>query len=165
MKACFHRYRSFLIGLAALFGVVLGASADCAAQTITVNNDLVFGDIFPGIPKTIDKSNAGSAAEFHVAGTAGDEISIDFTLPTYMSQSGFNMQMIFNETDCAMDSSATPDQSNPGHDDLDPWHTMTYNLGLNGLTIWLGGTVVPKLSQINGSYTASIVLTVAYTSK
>ena len=98
-----------------------------------------------------------------ITGTAGSEVTVDFTLPTFMNQSGWNMQLIFTETDCAMDSSATTDQSNPPVDNLDPWHTITYNLGLNGLTLWLGGTVVPGLNQKQGDYTASIVLTVAYT--
>ena len=160
-----HNYRVGLISLAVVLGMFFLTTGDLEAQTITINNSLVFGDVFPGIPKTINKSSAGSAAEFEVSGTAGDELTIDFTLPTYMNQSGYNMQMIFNQTDCAMDSSATPDQSNPGLDDQNPWQTITYNLGLNGLTIWLGGTIVPKLNQVNGSYTASIVLTVAYTSK
>jgi len=133
------------------------------AQTITINNDLSFGNVFPGIPKVVSKATAGSAAEFHVSGTAGNEVTIDFTLPTYMNLSGANMQMIFHTTDCAVDSSASPDQSNPGADNLNPWHTITYRLGSTGLTIWLGGTVVPKLIQTNGSYAASIVLTVAYT--
>ena len=143
-------------------GILAGAAS---TQTITVNNNLVFGDVFPGIPKTISKSMAGSAAEFQVTGTAGDEISIEFTFQTYMNRSGYNMQLIFNETDCAMDSSATPDQSNPGYNNIDPWHLITYGLGLNGLTIWLGGAVVPKLNQLNGAYTAQIVLTVTYINK
>ena len=134
-----------------------------SSQTITVNNNLVFGDVFPGIPKIISKSAAGSAAEFQVSGVAGNELSIQFTLPTYMNRSGYNMQMIFNDTDCAMDSSATPDQSNPGYNNINPWHAITYSLGLNGLTIWLGGTVVPKLIQMNGAYSGQIVLTVTYT--
>ncbi len=150
-----------LAGLA--LGLVALLPTPGAAQSITVNNALAFGDVFPGIPKTINKTNAGSAAEFHVAGVAGNEVTVDLTLPTYMSQSGFNMQLIFQDNDCSMDSSATPDQSNPSLDDQDPWHTITYNLGLNGLTVWLGGTVVPGLIQRNGSYNASIVLTVAYT--
>lgn len=155
--------RLMLLALVACFSLALAASVE--AQTITVNNDLAFGNIFPGIPKTIDKSSAGSAAEFHIAGVAGDELTVDFSLPTYMSQSGFNMQMIFRDNDCSMDSSATPDQSNPVLDDQNPWHTITYNLGLNGLTIWLGGVLVPAIGQKNGSYSASIVLTVAYTAK
>ena len=160
------KYNKWITALVTLVLTVcfgLGFSSPGAAQTITINNDLAYGNIFPGIPKTVNKSAAGSAAEFHIAGVAGDEVTVDFTLPTYMSQSGFNMQMIFRDTDCAMDSSATPDQSNPTLDDQDPWHTITYSLGLNGLTIWLGGALVPGIGQKTGAYSASIVLTVAYT--
>ncbi len=133
------------------------------AQSITVNNDLNFGDIFPGVPKTVSKTTPGFAAEFYVSGTPGAEVTVDFTLPTYMSSGFHNMQMVFTKTDCAMDSSASPDQTNPQHNNLDPWHTITYRLGSGGLTIWLGGMAIPKLSQDQGSYTATIVLTVAYT--
>jgi hypothetical protein len=82
-------------------------------QNVTINNDLVFGSVFPGIPKTVTKYTAGSACEFHISGTAGDEITVDFDLPKYMNAGGFNMQMIFYETDCAIDTSASPDQSDP----------------------------------------------------
>jgi hypothetical protein len=140
-----------------LFGI------DTFAQNAIVNNDLAFGDIFPGIPKAIAKTTPGSAAEFFISGTAGSEVAIDFTLPTYMNFSGNNMQLIFRETDCALDTSSTPDQTNPGSNNLDPWHTITYRLGSGGLTIWLGGMVVPKLRQREGNYSATIVLTVIYT--
>lgn len=149
------------IGLAC--GLVLVLSGSGVAQNITINNDLILGNIFPGIPKTVTKYTAGTAAEFYVTGTIGAEVSIDFTLPTYMNQSGSNMQMIFVETDCSMDSRNNPNQSNPQVDNLDPWHTLYDRLGAQGLTIWLGGTVVPKIYQPTGAYTASIVLTIAYT--
>jgi len=155
------RFRPGLV-VAALAILLMGAS-ETRGQNITVTNDLVFGEVFPGIPKTITRKTAGSAAEFHVSGTPGAEISIDFTLPTYMNRSGYNMQMVFTDADCAVDSSASPDQSNPGADELDPWHTITYRLGSSGLTIWLGGMVIPKLIQTSGDYTGTIVLTVAYT--
>ncbi|MDD3731566.1 MAG: DUF4402 domain-containing protein [candidate division Zixibacteria bacterium] len=145
------------------FGLSLGMIFQVHAQSITVNNDLKFGDMFAGIPKAVSKYTAGSAAEFHISGTAGSEVSIEFTLPTYMNQGGYNMQMVFRENDCAMDSTATPDQSSPGYDNIDPWHPITYRLGFNGLTIWLGGMVIPKLIQMPGNYTATIVLTVTYT--
>ncbi len=150
-----------------IFGVlVLSAMLrpDGYAQlNATATNDLDFGNIFPGIPNTVSKHTPGKAAEFTVTGTAGDEITIDLTLPTYMSNGGWNMQLVFREDDCAMDSSSTPDQTNPGNDDLDPWHTITYRLGSSGLTIWLGGEVIPSLHQKEGGYTATIVLTVAET--
>ena len=132
-------------------------------QNVTVNNDLAFGSVFPGIPKHITKYTAGFAAEYMITGTAGNEITIDIDLPRYMNYGGFNMQMIFNETDCALDTAATPDQSSPEFDDLDPWNTLTYRLGSNGLVLWLGGTVVPGLTQVEGNYAASIVITVTYT--
>ncbi len=143
--------------------ILLLLAVSVQGQSITINNNLLFGNVFPGIPKTITKYTAGAAAEFLVTGTAGSEISIDFTLPTYMSQSGFNMQMIFTETDCSFDARATPSQSAPEWDDQDPWVTLYDRLGSSGLTIWLGGTIVPKLYQRSGAYSASIVLTVAYT--
>jgi hypothetical protein len=145
--------------------VLLALGIEVSAQTASVNNNLVFGDVFPGIPKKIDKKTAGGAAEFIITGTAGDDVTIDFALPTYMNDGGFNVQLIFDETSCALDSSATPDQSNPGLDNLDPWHTINYTLGLNGITVWLGGTVVPRLNQMAGNYSAQIVLTVAYSAK
>lgn len=134
-----------------------------SAQNVVVNEDLNFSYVYPGVPKEIDKSTAGSAAEFLITGTAGDEVSITFTLPTYMSQSGYTMQILFPQTSCALDSSAVPDQSSPPVDDLDPYDVITYRLGSAGLTVWLGGKVIPKLVQPPGDYTADIVITVAYT--
>ena len=138
-------------------------STNSSAQNITVNNNLVFGNIFAGIPKTITKRIAGGAAEFLISGTAGLELTIDITLPTYMNDAGANMQLIFPETSAALDSSGTPDQSNPSLDNIDPWHTITYRLGSGGITLWLGGVAIPKLSQTAGSYSATIVMTVVYT--
>jgi len=129
---------------------------------VTVVSDLTFGDVFPGIPKEIDEKTPGPAAEFAVTGVAGSEVQIDFTLPTYMNNVGFNMQMIFKDTDCSLDSSATPDQTNPQYPDRNPWKPIVYGIGSGGITIWLGGKVVPKLMQQQGSYSADIVLTVTY---
>jgi hypothetical protein len=142
---------------------LLVLSCCASAQTATEINPLTFGNVFPGIPKAITKKDAGAAAEYHISGTAGAEVIVDFTLPEYMNAGGFNMQMIFSETNCALDTTASPDQSNPSQDNIDPWHTITYRLGSGGMTIWLGGTVVPRLVQPTGSYSAQIVLRVEYT--
>jgi hypothetical protein len=126
-------------------------------------NDLQFDAVFPGVPKSVTKYTSGKAAEFLVTGDAGTEVLVDFTLPRYMSSNGYNMQMVFTDTDCSMDSSGTPDQSNPGNDDLDPWETITYSLGSGGLRIWLGGMLIPGLGQPPGSYSAVIELTITPT--
>ena len=142
----------------------MGLGNWCHGQNIIINNDLTFRDMLGGVPKLVSKHTAGSAAEFLVTGTAGAEVTIDFTLPQYMYSSGYTLQLVFTDTDCAMDSSATPDQSNPGYNDRDPWETQTYRLGSNGLTIWLGALALPRTSQQPGDYTAPIVLTVTYKS-
>jgi len=133
-----------------------------ADESVTVNSNLTFGTMFPGIPKTVDKSST-AAAEFSIGGDAGAEVTIDFTLPAYLSSGANNMQIIFYSDGCAIDSNPTPNQSSPTYDDLNPWQTLTYDLGSSGLTIWIGGKAIPGVRQAAGTYTADIILTVQYT--
>jgi hypothetical protein len=102
------------------------------AQNISVNDNLSFGSIFPGVPKTVSKYTPSEAAEFHVTGTPNAEVSVDFALPPYMYTTGDNMQLIFSATDCALDSSASPDQAHPMEDNLNPRHTIISRLGSDG---------------------------------
>lgn len=155
------RYKSAILFLLTLF---LWGSARGQAIDVTLVNNLVFGNVYSGVPKAISKHAAGAAAEFHVSGSAGSEVLITFlNLPRYISQGGFNMNVIFNDNDCAMDSSATPSQSSPGYNDLNPWQPITYRLGANGLTIWLGATIVPNIGQKPGSYSGPIQIKAEYT--
>ena len=148
--------------LVALLVLILAAFSFAADESVSGSGDLTFGTMFPGIPKTIDKSST-SAAEFTVGGDAGTEVTLDFSLPTYLSSGGNTIQLIFFSDGCAIDSFPSPNQASPSYDDLNPWQTLTYNLGSAGLTVWLGGKAVPGLRQPAGSYTADIVLTVEYT--
>ena len=132
-------------------------------QNITVNDNLAFGSIFPGVPKSISKYMTGEAAEFLVEGTPGAEVSINFALPPYMYTTGDNMQLVFSATDCSFDSSAAPDQEHPLEDNINPRRTIITRLGYTGLRIWLGGTVIPTLNQKPGSYSGLIILTATYT--
>jgi hypothetical protein len=159
LKTVITGNHAFLIIAVLLYAVF----SDLSAQNITINHDLTFGNVFAGIPKSVSRHTPGEAAEFSIAGTAHAEITIDFALPTYLHTTGANMQLIFNSTDCALDSSALPNQTSPGYDGITPWHTITYRIGSSGLLVWLGGTVIPGLVQKSGSYTATIVMTVAYT--
>ena len=129
-----------MVWLAALISLVW--MSPCSNQTVTGVEDLVFGDIFPGVPKTISKKST-DAAEFTVTGTVDAEVSLDFTLPQYLSATGANMPTFFYNTDCQIDTTATGNQAGPTYDDLNPNQTLTYSLGPNGkLTVWLGGQVV-----------------------
>lgn len=134
------------------------------AQTVTATNDLLFGDIFAGVPKTVDKSSNSDAAEFTITGTPGDELNLTFDLPTYLSTTGANMPVFFGNVDCAIDSTDPPDQSDPSADDLSPHEILTYRFGSSGqLNVWLGGRLVPGLVQKPGNYIATIRLTAVLT--
>lgn len=157
-------------GCLVIFGAVLIllSSADIAlgqVSGVSVVNDLTFGSILGGVPKKIDKATAGTAAEFLVTGVAGSDVTVEFALPTYMNDGTYNMQMIFTNTDCSMDSSTSPDQTSPDYNNLDPWDVLSYTIGSGGITVWLGGKVVPRLLQDPGSYTADIVITITFIAK
>jgi len=151
--------------MAALIAVLVClpfGSPRAQSPTVTRVNDLDFGMMFPGVPIEIDKQSA-DAVEFQVTGTADAEVTLDFSLPQYLSVGGYNMQLIFYTTSCAIDTNATPDQSSPAYVDLNPWQTLTYRLASSGLTVWLGCKAVPGLQQEAGTYTGDVVLTVQYT--
>jgi len=162
----FSKIKNWLI----TFGIVLifisaTDHAWCQVSGVSVVNDLSFGNVLGGVPKKVDKGTPGAAAEFLVTGIAGSDVTIEFALPTYMNDGTYNMQMIFNNTDCAMDSSSSPDQTSPDYDNLDPWDVNSYTIGSGGITIWLGSKVVPRLLQDSGDYTADIVVTVTFIAK
>ncbi len=133
----------------------------CEAQSATGINDLTFGNVLPGVAKVISKRTAGAAAEYSVTGNAGDQVLIDFALPTHLKDNGNTLLIIFSATDCAVDSSDPGDQSSPVWDDEDPRNTITATLGSGGLTIWLGARTQPSGLQTAGNYTAEIILTVS----
>ncbi len=146
--------------IVALAAIVLGR-IPCKAQTPTGINDLTFGNVLPGVTKTISKRTAGAAAEYSVTGNAGDQVLIDFALPTHLKDNGNSLLITFTATDCAIDSSDPGDQSSPAWDDQDPRNTLSATLGSGGLIIWLGARTQPSALQTAGSYTAEIVLTVS----
>lgn len=140
----------------------LGSSVASQQVTVAVNNNLAFGNVLPGSEKVIDKTAAGSAAEFLLSGPAGREVTIQFNLPLFLKLGGNNMLVSFSITDLSMDSSVNQasNQATPGHDNLDPNVVTTYGVGANGLTIWLGGKAIPANGQAAGSYSSSLIIIV-----
>lgn len=147
--------RRNLLSVILLLGTLAGV---LFAQTPTAVNDLDFGNVFPGIPKMVDKKSAGSAAEFTIAGIEGEEVLINFTLPVHLTNGTHRLLMIFADTSCAVDSTNPPDQSNPIWDDQDPRQTITATIGSAGLSVWLGGQVIPNQVQESGGYSGEIVI-------
>ena len=136
-----------------------------SALTILGNNDLIFATVTPGLDKSVDKATVGFAAEWEIAGAAGAELSIDFTLPTdlLLIDSTVTMPITFTNTDASFENGTGGGQTAPAGL-INPLGPTAERFGGGGmLFIWIGGTVHPGLTQTGGNYAADIILTVAYT--
>lgn len=133
-------------------------------QVIGLNN-LNFGTVSPGIDKTVDKTDVGFAGEWQINGSANAEITVDFTLPTYLmtADSAASMLILFSGTDASFDDETGGGQTIPVGV-FNPHGQGVEDIGPGGrMFVWIGGTVQPTISQTGGDYSADIVLTVAYT--
>ncbi|MFZ5979021.1 MAG: hypothetical protein ACOYVF_00170 [Candidatus Zixiibacteriota bacterium] len=146
-------------------GIIQATATVLSALTIIGNHDLQFGTVTPGVNKAVDKSAMGFAGEWLIMGVTGAEISMDFTLPDslILADSTIGMRIDFTNTDASF-SDGTGTQSSPTGV-INPNGPSAERLGaISGeMTVWIGGTVYPDLTQTGGDYAADIVLTVAYT--
>ncbi len=135
-----------------------------SALTVTGSNDLNFGNVTPGTPKAIDKTNVGNAGEWTISGSAGAEVQIDFTLPDSLRSATAAMDILFLSTDASYEDGTGGGQASPAGT-LNPGSTNTQNLNAaNGsMTIWIGGQVDPAVSQPGGSYSGDIEVTITLT--
>jgi hypothetical protein len=135
------------------------------AIVITDEHDLIFGTVLPNIDKTVDKTDIGFAGEWYIQGNNGAEVSLDFTLPDSLlhTDSSAFMRIDFSNIDASYDDGSGGGQTAPVAD-INPHGPSAMDLGATGeLTVWIGGTVRPTLTQTGGDYTADIILTVQYT--
>ncbi len=135
-----------------------------SSLTVVGSNNLQFGTVTPGVTKLVDKATVGFAGEWQITGIASAEVAITFALPDSLHISGGTgaMRISFSPTDASYDI-GTGSQSAPTGQ-LNPNGPSTRRLGTGGaLTVWIGGTVYPRISQTGGDYSAEIMLTVSYT--
>jgi hypothetical protein len=137
-----------------------------SSLSITGNQNLQFGTVTPGVSKAVDKSEPGFAGEWGVIGAVGAEITLDFTLPDSLllvGDSTIGMTISFGSLDASFDDGSGGGQLAPTGV-LDPNGLGTERLGASGqMTVWIGGTVNPRISQTGGDYAEDVVLSVAYT--
>ncbi len=135
-----------------------------SSLSIQGTNDLQFGTVSLGVNKSVGKTDIGFAGEWTVTGTPSAELSIQFTLPTALRTSDTlsTIPISFGPTDASY-GSAAGDQSSP-KGTMNPNGPVVGRIGASGqLLIWIGGTVAPAISQTGGTYSAQIMLSVAYT--
>ncbi|MCP4633674.1 MAG: hypothetical protein GY855_12165 [candidate division Zixibacteria bacterium] len=132
--------------------------------TVTGTNNLDFEEVTPGADKYVNKTTAGLAGEWTIAGPLSAEIDIDFTLPDSIRNPGIAaMDIGFSDTDASYEDGSGGGQVAPAGV-LNPNITNTNNLSASGtFTIWIGGTVYPDGTQTGGDYSGDVTLTVTLT--
>jgi hypothetical protein len=162
------RFQSALAGIAL---IVVAGTASAQSGTITANatvlqpltvtnvRNLDFGDVYPGVNKGM-AYDAATSGKFGMSGFANAQVSFSFTLPTNLT-SGGNTLPIGTWTGCHNTADATagcttftPSASNT---------TTRLNVTLGTLHVFVGATVSPPGTQAQGSYTANVTMTAAYT--
>jgi len=142
------------------------ATATILAALQVTGGTLAFGNVYQGVAKTIANNNA-SAGVFTITGEGLAVVSLYMQLPDYL-QGPTNDRMVvaFSTTDASVDSTGNvaPATFGVGWANINP-HAFPAGTAIGGLgttAIFLGGKVIPSVNQTAGSYTADIVLTVAY---
>lgn len=118
---------------------------------------LNFGNVFPGVNKTVAATDLTNAGRFDVTGQASTPVTLSFTLPATLS-SGANTMPIDTYTGIHADNSAQT-----GGTAFNPVTGASPTLSATGgLFVWVGARVVPATNQAQGVYTANVTMTVVY---
>jgi hypothetical protein len=128
-----------------------------SALTVTAGNALQFGNVTPGVAKTVAITDAG-AGTFTVAKATSSGVTLSFTLPTDLA-SGTDLLPIgswtggWNTTATAAGATTfTPSAAG----------TSTAATAGTALTVFVGATVSPAALQPAGSYTGNVTMSAVY---
>jgi hypothetical protein len=148
-----------------LTALLLGSAAGGQAQGRPLNasgrQNLNFGPLLPGTRTTVSRLDAANAGQFEVRGQRLTEVEIQLTLPAALvSLLGATLPLDFGPADGGISNTPAVGTSQA----FDPRVPVRWVLSNSGRAyVYLGGSAVPAPSQAGGAYTASVVLTVAYT--
>lgn len=155
-----------LASAAVVAAFVMLSPAAAAAQrggrplTVTGNQGLAFGTVFPGVPMTVSRTDALNAGQFQIRGANGSPVRVDFTLPAAMTgPGGMTLPMVFGAADGGYAQSNAIGAAIP----FDPRTPLSTALSGQGrLFLWLGGQILPPAQLAPGAYSATITVTVTY---
>ncbi|MBX3147887.1 MAG: DUF4402 domain-containing protein [Gemmatimonadales bacterium] len=139
--------------------LALATSGPLDAQ-VTQRANLEFGSIISGTTTSVGPAETG-AASWRIHFTLLALVpSFDLTLPASLSRVGGGATMPISF--CATCGLYRANNTTPGGTTFNPNGSVSLgliSLGTN-IYVWLGGSVSPPLSQMAGSYTGTMVLTV-----
>jgi hypothetical protein len=119
--------------------------------------NLAFGNVFPGVSKTITVA-AATAGRFDVTGQASTPVLISFVLPANLT-SGANNLPIGTWTGHHNTVNAPAGGTN-----FTPSAATTNSTfsGTGTLFVFVGATVTPATNQVAGTYNGTVQMTVTY---
>lgn len=127
-----------------------------ASLAVAGANDLDFGDVTPGVNKSVDNLTSALAGQWDIAGNGAEEVLMSFIALPAQLVSGAN---VLNAT--YLGSTGTLQATSIPIPNLAAGATT--NLVGGVLSVWIGGTVYPTAVQAGGAYTATITLDVTLT--
>ena len=129
-----------------------------SALTVAAGNNLVFGNVTPGVNKTIAITDGG-AGTFTVTKAAASGVTLSFTLPADLTTGGGDLLPIGSWTG-GWNTSATPAGATlftPS-----PAGTNTTVNAATALTVFVGATVSPAAAQVAGAYSGTVTMSAVY---
>lgn len=138
------------------------------AITVAATQNLEFGNVLQGVPKSIGNNDDDSSAIFTITGDADAGISLNLVLPQYLTLAGGSdrMTIIFNATSLSIDTIGTANPSTVVGNfvNINPYLVPSgVDIGTGGTSkVFLGGKVVPTVNQKAGAYSGDLVLSVSY---
>jgi Domain of unknown function (DUF4402) len=128
-----------------------------SALNVTGAASLAFGNVTPGVNKTVAIADAG-AGRFDVVKAANSALTLSFTLPSTLSTGGGATLPIGTFTG-AWNTSATT----VGATAFTPASgTTTASTAGTTVSVYLGATVSPAAAQAAGSYTGTVTMSAVY---
>jgi hypothetical protein len=135
-------------------------TATATVQTpinVAAGQQLNFGNVFPGVNKTVAATDLTNGGRFDVTGQASTPVTLSFTLPATLSSGGNTMPIVSFTGVHAQNALQT------GGVAFTPSAGANPTLSAGGLLfVWVGAQVQPATNQAAGVYTANVTMTVVY---
>ena len=138
--------------------LLFGARPVAAQLTVQALRNLNFGPVVQGQAKSIAANDPINSGQWQFIATLGDQVRIQFTLPTRLNgPAGATMPISFGNADAialGQGPTSVPVTFNPN-----TGGTFTL-VSSNKIWIFLGGRVTPAANQRTGNYSNTVVLTI-----
>jgi len=149
-----------LAGLALLATLAVPLEAQRAIR-VTAVRSLVFGTVFPGVRRSVLRTDALNSGQLDIRATRSAQVQLIFSLPAVMNgPAGATMPVSFGGNDGGFSATRSV-ASQVGFDPRVPY-TARLSATSSRASVFLGGSANPLTSQRAGTYTGTVTLTVVY---